>query len=46
MASRRSGTPFTTEEEKFIVECFARLKSPILVKRAFVKEFKAQRNFN
>ena len=37
---RQSNSTFTVQQEVFIVEKFAELKSPKLVKNAFVKEFK------
>lgn len=42
-SGNRSDSPFTKEEEQFIVESFVKLKSPIAVKRSFFKQFKTTR---
>ena len=40
----RANSPFTKDEEIFIVEQFAILKSEKAVKRAFIKRFKGEKN--
>ena len=39
-ARRQSNSPFTLEQEKFIVEKFTDFRSPTVVRRAFIKEYK------
>lgn len=46
MAERRQkNSPFSVEEEAFIVETFAVLRSPKSVKNAFIKKFKTSENW-
>ena len=42
--NERKNSTFTKTEEIFIVEQFAKLKSPKAVKNAFVKQFKGEKN--
>ena len=43
MAKRRADSTFTIEQETYIVEQFAILRSDIKVKRAFQKKFKNEK---